>query len=389
MQSNTRQHIRTGWGLVGGGEGSQIGLAHRIGAEIDRLFDFSAGALDVNADRARAYGRSLGLDPARAYGSWQEMRDSECKRSDPVGLVTVATPNATHFTIAQAFLDAGFHVLCEKPMTLTVDDARRLVTTAGKTGRICAVNYGYSGYPLVREARAMVRAGELGHIRCVVAEFAGGFFADARDADNPRVRWRFDPAQAGVAAVSIDAGIHAQHMACFVVGKRITSVSSDFAHGIAGRELEDDSLTAFRMEGGTIGRLWTSGLAIGRTHGLTLQVFGEKGGLRWTQEQPNQLYWTPLGQSTRICERGGSRLSPAAQRASRITVGHAEGMPLAFANIYRDLGDVIAAQRNNIQPDPLACDFPTAEDGLHSIEVIHAMAESARRGSTWITIANR
>jgi predicted dehydrogenase len=271
-------------------------------------------------------------------------------------------------------------------MTMTVEEGRDLVEIAKRADRLLAVNYGYSGYPLVREMRAMIVDGRLGHIRVVVAEFAGGFMADAAHADNPRVRWRFDPKQAGVSAVSVDAGIHALHMACFVTGQSISSVSSDFAHGIAGRELEDDSLTAFRMSDGTIGRAWASGLAIGRTHGLTLQVFGETGGLRWTQEQPNQLYWTPLNEPTRILERGATGLSPAAERANRVTVGHAEGMPFAFANIYRDLGDVIQSRALGTPPDPLALDYPSAEDGLHSIAVIHAMADSAKNGGRWTVV---
>lgn len=378
---------RIGWGLVGGGEGSQIGFAHRAGAEVDGKFRFLAGALDVDADRGRRYGIALGLAPERAYGDWREMLAGEKdRRADRLGLVTVATPNVTHFEISKALLEAGFHVLCEKPMTMTVEEGRALVAIAAKSGRICAVNYGYSGYPLVREMRAMVRSGALGNIRVVVAEFAGGFMADEADADNPRVRWRFDPAQAGVSAVSMDCAIHALHMACYVTGQRIAKVSSDFAHGIASRRLEDDSLTAFRMSSGAIGRAWASGLAIGRTHGLGLQVFGERGGLRWTQEQPNQLYWTPLNEPTRILERGAAGLSPDAQRANRITVGHAEGMAFAFANIYRDLGDVIAARDAGSAPDSLALTYPTAEDGLHSIEVIHAMADSAANGSRWTDV---
>jgi predicted dehydrogenase len=277
-------------------------------------------------------------------------------------------------------------VLCEKPMTTTVQEARTIVDIARQGGRICAVNYGYTGYPLVRQMRAMVQQGTLGKIRVVVTEFALGYAADASDADNPRVRWRFNPQQAGVSAVTADVGIHAMHMACFVTGQRISKLSADFAHGVAGRELEDDALIAFRMSAGTIGRLWASCLAIGRPHGLTLQVFGETGGLRWQQEQPNQLYWTPLGEPTRILERGAAGLSAAAERANRIATGHPEGMPLAFANIYRDLAEVIQAQRDGITADPLAGEFPTAADGCHSIELIFAAAESAQNGSRWVDV---
>ena len=379
------KHI--GWGMIGGGEGSQIGFAHRAASGIDGLFLFAAGALDVNPGRAKEFGRRLGLAPDRAYGDWKEMLAGERKRDDRVSLVTVATPNATHFEISKSFLEEGFHVLCEKPMTLTIEEGKALVEVAKRTGQVCAVNYGYSGYPMVRHMRAMVARGDLGKVRVAMAEFAGGFMADTADADNPRVRWRFDPAQAGVSAVTLDAGIHALHLACYVTSQKVKSVSADFANGIAGRQLEDDSLIAFRMEQGAIGRLWSSGLAIGRTHGLALQVFGEKGGLRWTQEQPNQLYWTELNKPTMILERGASNLSPEAERANRITVGHAEGMVMAFGNIYRDLADIITSHTTGEKPNPLAQSLPRAEDGLHSIEIVHAAARSARNlSSAWVTI---
>ena len=374
------------WGLIGGGEGSQIGFAHRAGAALDGKFTLAAGALDVDPERSRDYGRRLGIAPDRAYADWRAMLDGERNRTDRIDLVSVATPNVTHFEITKAFLENGFHVLCEKPMTVSPEEARIIVDVSRATGRICAVNFGYTGYPLVRHMRAMVERGDLGRVRVVVAEFAGGFFADATDADNPRVRWRFDPKQAGVSAVTGDAGIHAMHMACYVTGQSVKTLSADFAHGVAGRELEDDSLIAFRMTEGAIGRLWSSGLAIGRTHGLTMQVYGEKGGLRWLQEQPNQLHWTPLNQPTQILERGAAGLSPAADRANRITVGHAEGMPLAFANIYRDLGDIIQAERAGEKPDPLAETYPNARDGRHSIEVVFAAAESAKAQGQWISI---
>ncbi len=377
---------RLNWGLIGGGEGSQIGLAHRIGAELDGKFQLAAGALDIDPERSRDFGTRLGIDSERAYGSWQEMLSGELARRDRVDLLTVATPSATHFEITKAFLENGFHVLCEKPITMNPQEARQIVELAKRQNRICAVNYGYSGYPLVRQMRAAVKQGDLGKIRVVHAEFAGGFFADAADADNPRVRWRFDREQAGVSAVIADAGIHALHMACFVTGQEVRTLSADLATCVEGRGLEDDALIAFRMTAGTVGRLWTSGLAIGRAHGLTLQVFGEKGGFRWEQEHPNQLYWTPLGQPTQILERGAAGLSVEAERASRVTVGHAEGMPLAFANIYRDLGDVIQAEKAGQTPDPLATEYPTAEDGYQSIATVFAAVESAQQGSKWVEV---
>jgi predicted dehydrogenase len=372
------------WGLIGGGEGSQIGPAHRLGARVDGLFDFVAGALDHRPDEGRAYGRKLGLAPDRAYGDWREMLEGERRRTDRVDLVTVATPNATHFEITRAFLEAGFHVLCEKPMTMTVEEGEEIVRVSRKTGRICAVNYGYTGYPLVRHMRAMVARGDLGGIRLVVAEFAHGHHADAADADNPRVRWRYDPAQAGISAQFADCGIHALHMASFVIGQEAERLAADTVSCIPSRVLEDDAQVNLRFGGGAVGRLWTSSVAIGRQHGLTLQVFGERGGLRWAQEQPNQLYWMPLGGRLQVIERGEAGLSPEADRASRVTVGHAEGMPLAFANIYRDLAVAIAAAMEGRSPDPAADLYPRAEDGLRSMAAVHAVAESGRAGGTWV-----
>jgi predicted dehydrogenase len=372
------------WGIVGGGEGSQIGPAHRLGAGLDGAFEFVAGALDHRPEAGRAYGQRLGLAAERSYGDWREMLEGERGRADRVDLVTVATPNATHFEITKAFLEAGFHVLCEKPMTMTVEEGEEIVRLSHSTGKICAVNYGYTGYSLVRHMRAMVARGDLGGIRMVVAEFAHGHHADAADADNPRVRWRYDPAQAGVSAQFADCGIHALHMASFVLGQQVTQLSADIVSCIPSRVLEDDAQVNLRFDGGAAGRLWTSSIAVGRQHGLGLQVFGEKGGLRWAQEQPNQLYWMPLGQRLQVIERGEAGLSPEADRTSRVTIGHAEGMPLAFANIYKDLAEGIRAAKEGRAPDPAADLYPRAEDGLRSMAAVFAVAESGRDDGRWV-----
>jgi predicted dehydrogenase len=378
--------MKLGWGLVGGGEGSQIGGTHRIAARLDGAFELLAGALDIDPSKGREFARRLGVADDRAYGDWHEMIAGERARRDRIDLVTVATPNSTHYEIAKAFLTAGFDVLCEKPLTTTVAETEDIVRTARDSGRICAVNYGYSGYALVRHARAMVARGDLGGIRVVVAEFAHGHHANAADADNPRIRWRYDPKLAGVSSVLGDAGIHALHMACYVTGQEVATLSADFASTIALRELEDDALIAFRMSGGAVGRLWTSAVALGRVHGLTIQVYGEKGGLAWRQEQPNQLLWTPLGKATEIIERGVAGLSPEADRASRVTVGHAEGFFGAFGNIYADLAEILRARKEGRAPDRAALAYPTAEDGLRSVAAVRAAAESAKGGGAWTNV---
>ena len=371
------------WGMIGGGEGSQIGPAHRLGAGLDGLFDFSAGALDHRPQAGRDYGRRLGLGE-RAYGSWQEMLEGETDRKDRVDLVTVATPNATHFEITKAFLQAGFNVLCEKPMTMTVEQGEEIVEITKSTGNICAVNYGYTGYSLVRHMKAMIARGDIGKVRLVVTEFAHGHHADAADADNPRVRWRYDPAQAGVSAQFADCGIHALHMASFVTGQEVTDLSADIVSCIDVRTLEDDAMVNFRMDGGTVGRLWTSSVAIGRQHGLGIQVFGETGGLRWSQEQPNQLFYMPLGERLQVIERGEANLSPEADRTSLVTIGHAEGMPLALANIYTDLAEAIRARKDGRAMDPAANLYPRAEDGLRSMAAVFAVAESGKQNGAWL-----
>jgi predicted dehydrogenase len=372
------------WGMIGGGEGSQIGPAHRISAAMDGLYTMAAGALDVNADKGREYAQRLGIDKSRAYGDWKEMLTGERDRKDRVDLVTVATPNSTHYEITKAFLEAGINVLCEKPMTVTVEQAEDIVATAKRTGAICAVNYGYTGYALVRHMRAMVARGDLGKIRLIKAEFAHGFHADEADADNPRVRWRYDPALAGVSAQFADCGIHALHMASFVSGQEAESLSADFASCLSSRTLEDDAMVSFKMSGGARLRLWTSSVAVGSMHGLNIRVFGEKGGLRWSQQWPDQLFYTPLNQPTITLERGGPGLSPEADRASRIAIGHAEGMPLAFANIYVDLAEAIAAKRKGRAIHPHADHYPKAVDGLRSIAAIQAAVDSNAAGGAWL-----
>lgn len=367
---------RLNWGMIGGGEGSQIGPAHRLGAQADGNFVLAAGALDHDAEKGRAYAQSLGVAADRAYGDWREMLARETAREDRVDLVTVATPNSTHFEITKAFLEAGFNVLCEKPMTMTVEQGEEIVKVAAKTGKICAVNYCYSAYPMVREMRQIVRTGQVGKIRLIVTNFSHGHHGDATDADNPRVRWRYDPAMAGVSGQFADCGIHALHMASFIAGDQVRTLSADFASTIGSRTLEDDAMVNFRLEGGTVGRLWTSSVAIGRQHGFDIQVFGETGGMRWASEQPNQVYYTPVGGRTQIMEKGEDGLSDEASRLSRVAIAHPEGFPLAVANIYVDLA---ASIRGEVRDG-----LPLASDGLRSMAAVHQAVASVKADGAWV-----
>ena len=367
---------RLNWGMIGGGEGSQIGPAHRLGAQADGNFVLAAGALDHDAGKGRAYAQSLGVDADRAYGDWREMLAGESARDDRVDLVTVATPNSTHFEITKAFLEGGFNVLCEKPMTMSVEEGEEIVRVAAKAGKICAVNYCYSAYPMVREMREIVRTGQVGKVRLIVTNFSHGHHGDASDADNPRVRWRYDPAMAGVSGQFADCGIHALHMASFIAGDHVRKLSADFASTIDSRTLEDDAMVNFRLEGGTVGRLWTSSVAIGRQHGFDIQVFGETGGMRWASEQPNQVYYTPVGGRTQIMEKGEGGLSDEASRLSRVAIAHPEGFPLAVANIYVDLAASIHGEVRD--------GLPTAEDGLRSMAAVHQAVASAKADGEWV-----
>ena len=364
------------WGMIGGGEGSQIGPAHRLGALADGLYEFAAAALDHRPEIGRNYAKSLGVPENRAYGDWNEMLTAEVKRKDRIDLVTVATPNSTHFEITKAFLEAGFNVLCEKPMTMTVEQGEEIVKIANKARKLCIVNYCYSAYPMVRQARAMVQNGELGKIRLFVTNFSHGHHGDANDADNPRVRWRYDPQMAGVSGQFADCGIHALHMASFIGNDEVEVISADFASTIQGRELEDDAMVNFRMSSGIVGRLWTSSVAIGRQHGFDIQVFGEKGGLKWFSEQPNQLLFSKIGHRTEIIEKGENNLHEDASRLSRVAIAHPEGFPLAVANIYVDIASALNGD--------MRTNLPTASDGLRSMAAVYAATESAKNNGQWV-----
>ena len=363
------------WGMIGGGEGSQIGPAHRLGALADGLFEFSAAALDHRPDVGRTYAKSLGISEDRAYGDWKEMLTREKNREDSIDLVTVATPNSTHFEITKSFLEAGFNVLCEKPMTMTIEEGEEIVKIAGKSGKLCTVNYCYSAYPMVRQARAMVQNGELGKIRVIVTNFSHGHHGNAEDANNPRVRWRYDPQMAGVSGQFADCGIHALHMASFIGNDEVESVSADFASTIKGRELEDDAMVNFRMSSGIVGRLWTSSVAIGRQHGFDIQVFGEKAGLKWKSEHPNQLIYSKVGNRTEIIEKGENNLCEDALRLSRVAIAHPEGFPLAVANIYVDIAATLKGDKR--------ANLPTASDGLRSMAAVYSATESAKNNGKW------
>ena len=295
--------------------------------------------------------------------------------------MTVATPNATHYEITKAFLQAGFNVLCEKPLAMNLKEAEDLRQIATKSGRVGAVNFGYSGYPMAIQAREMVRRGDLGNIRVVVAEFALGAHAGGNDDDNPRIRWRYDPAQAGISSVVNDLGSHAFQMAEFVTGQKVQSVAAHFDYCVPTRKLEDDAFIACRFSDGAVGRFWMSAVASGQQHGFGIRVFGSKGAIRWHQEFPNQLHWSPLIGPTQLFERGADYLYPSAAEASRVAIGHAEGFLEAFGNIYKALHARLSHVETNTK-----LTFPSISDGADLVRVIYASARSASEGGRWVQV---
>ncbi|MGI9335139.1 MAG: Gfo/Idh/MocA family protein [Gammaproteobacteria bacterium] len=375
------------FGAIGGGEGSLIGDSHRVAASRDGCYDLVAGAFDQDPARSRAFGLKLGLEPGRAYGDYREMLEAEAARDDGVEIVAVMTPNATHYEIAKRCLANGLHVICEKPLTFTSEQSLELVRMARERSLIAACMYGYSGFPMVRQARAMVRAGQLGEITLVHAEFAHGGGATAVELDNAAAAWRVSPEVAGPSYVVGDLGTHAAHLAEFITGHRISEVAADRQVIVAGRALEDNAHLMLHFEGGASGTLWASAVAVGHRHGLRIRVYGREAGLEWQQEYPNQLGYARDGESARTLEMGSPELLPPARRLQRIAPGHAMGYFEAFSNVYSDVAECMDAVRSGRDPDPLALEYPDFVDGAHGVRIVEAFVESAANGARWTSAA--
>ena len=372
-------------GMVGGGRGAFIGAVHRLCARMDGQFELVAGALSSDAQRARDSGRDLGLAPDRVYTTFAEMAAAEAKRADGIEVVSIVTPNDSHHAVARAFLDRGIDVVCDKPMTTTVGDALDLVQAVRRSGLVFGLTHNYTGYPLVRQAREMVAVGELGPIRVVQIEYVQDWLTTKlEDTGHKQAGWRVDPQRAGAGGCLGDIGTHAYHLADFVTGLHARELAADLGRFVAGRRLDDNAHILLRYENGARGMLWASQVAPGNENGLRLRVYGEKAGLEWSQEHPNQLRFAPVGQPPRVLSRGGPNLSPAASRGTRIPSGHPEGYLEAFANLYRDLAEQIRARRAKRAPDLAALLVPTVEDGAHGVRFIHAAVESSANNGAWV-----
>ena len=382
-------------GMAGGGPGAFIGDVHRRAALLAGGVELVAGAFSSSLRRSRAQGRELGLDPARTHGSLAALIAGE--RALPAGervdFVSIVTPNHLHFPMARALLAAGMHVVCEKPMTFDAAEARRLRKLVAQSGRVFALTHNYTGYPLVKLARDLVRAGALGRVRKVVAEYAQGWLATPIERTGMRqARWRTDPRRAGAAGCFGDVGTHAAHLAEYVTGRRITALAADLTAFVPRRRLDDDASVLVRFDGGARGALLASQIAAGEANGLSLRVYGDRRGLRWRQEAPDALELTTLDGPQETWTRGQAGVaarSPAAARATRLPAGHPEGFLEAFANVYANACDTIRARLAGEAPDPLALDFPTVDDGLRGMLLVEAAARSARSARKWTRVPGR
>ena len=383
--NSTRINRRLRLGMVGGGEGAYIGGIHRYASRLDDQYDLVAGAFDISAEKGRAFAASVGVESNRAYGSYLELIEGERTRSDKVDVVSICTPNHTHFPIAKALIEAGFDVICEKPMTTTLEDAVSLYQLAQSSGRFVGVAYTYSGYPLVHEARALVAQGVIGTVRVVQVEYPLEWMATAIEAaGNAQAEWRTDPKKSGRGGSIGDIGTHAYHLAAFVSGLKLDALCADLATFVSGRSLDDNAHVMLRYEGGARGLLWSSQVAVGHSNGLRLRITGDKGSLAWSQEQPNELIHSPLGGAPGTIKRGRDDLSDAAKVRTRTPPGHPEGYIEAFANLYSGFAETIRAQQEGRQVGPLGRDIPVAYDGLKGVAFVDAVVDSFERGSVWV-----
>jgi predicted dehydrogenase len=375
-------------GMVGGGQGAFIGGVHRIAARLDDCYELAAGALSSHAERAAASAAALHIAPQRAYDDFRAMARAEAAREDGIDVVAIVTPNHLHAPIASAFLDAGIDVICDKPLCTSLSDALALVDKVRGSGRLFALTHNYSGYPMVRQAREMVAAGELGEIRLVHAEYVQDWLSTELEATGQKqAAWRTDPAQSGAGGALGDIGTHAEHLGRFISGLELSTVSADLQSFVKGRKLDDNVHVMMRYTSGARGMLWASQVAPGNENALRVRVYGTKAGIEFRQEQPNHLWFTPFGQAPKLISRGGAgaSASPAAGHATRIPAGHPEGYLEGFAQLYRDVAEQIHARWQNRAPNPLACTVPTVVDGALGMKFIDAVVESSRADGRWVS----
>jgi predicted dehydrogenase len=375
-------------GVIGGGPGSFIGPVHRTAGRIDDNYEVVASVLSSDPERSRAYGRSIGIAPERAYATADDFFAGERARPDGIDVVAIMTPNDSHYALCLAALDAGLDIICDKPLTTDLAQAHDLARRVRESGLIFCQTFNYTGFPLVRQARAMVRDGDLGDIRLAQVNYVQGQNATLREGerDDGPAAWRFQPQRAAPSLILGDIGSHAHHMVCFVTGQRFQRVLADVTASVPGRAVDDNAGILFRLDNDAPGVMWVTQAAAGAIHGLHFRIFGDKGGLEWFQETPNQLFHARPGEPALVFERGGAGLKAEAHRAQRIGLGHPEGYQEAFAVLYADAAEAIVARRLGAAFDPLCRDYPTVDDGVETMVFIGAALESSRNGG-WVDLA--
>jgi predicted dehydrogenase len=377
------------YGMVGGGQGAFIGGVHRLAARMDGDFELVAGALSSNPERAKASAAELGLDPTRSYASYAEMAKAEAARPDGIEAVAIVTPNNVHYPAAKAFLEAGIHVICDKPLTSSLADAKKLAALVEKTGRVFVLTHNYTAYPMIRQARDMVAKGQLGDIRVVQAEYPQDWLTDPIETSGQKqAAWRTDPKQSGVGGASGDIGTHAYNLARFVSGLELDSLAADLDAFVPGRLVDDNLnvLLRFKQVGSAPaakGMIWASQVAPGNENGLKLRVYGTKGGLEWVQADPNYLWYTPFGQPKQLLTRAGAGAGPAAARLTRVPSGHPEGYLEGFANIYQEAARAIRAARKKGGKPGKDVIYPTVHDGVEGVAFVEACVRSSKKNGAW------
>ena len=373
--------------MVGGGPDAFIGPVHRMAAALDGQFALVSGAFSSDEERSQRAGKELGLDPERTYASYEEMvrAESALSADERIEVVSIVTPNHLHFPVARMFLDAGFHVVCDKPVTTTLEDAETLCRIAAEGDHIFAVTHNYTGYAMVKEARERVRSGSLGPVRKVVVEYSQGWLATPLEAEgHKQAEWRADPGRAGISSALGDIGSHAHNLTRYVTGLEIESLFADLGTLVSGRALEDDAAVLLHFEGGARGVLLASQISVGERNHLRLRVYGTEGGLDWTQEVPDRLRLMAADGSERLLHAGGTDLSARTRAHTQLPAGHPEGFIEAFANLYRNVAGTLRVRNGAGESGPFDDDFPTVQDGARGVHFIEAAVESGRQGR-WVS----
>jgi len=370
--------------VIGGGPGSFIGAMHRAAARVDDRYELVAGALSSDPERSRDAAIALGIEPERAYADAYDLLDAEAGRNDGADVVAIMTPNDSHHAYSMAALDRGFDVICDKPITNTLDEALDVLSKVEETGLVFCLTHNYTGYPMVRQARAMVEAGQLGEIRLVQAEYVQGGKADEEDPDpTDGLPWRYDPVRGGPSLVMGDIGTHAHNLVRFITGLEVAEVAAEIGHVVPNRLVDDYAGALLRFDNGARGSFWVTQTAAGVENCLRIRVSGTRGTIEWLQEEPTRLIFKPLGRPAEVRTPNGPGTLALAARASRIVAGHPEGFHEGFANVYSDAAEVIAARLAGLPVDPLARHFPNARDGALGVAFVDAAVASSAAHSAW------